>query len=88
MKAYSQDILFLAKHLEYLPIKTLIIEESIHPTFNESNPKPLELQVIDYACILEKKNLEENDQEQDQDRNENQVTDEELTQEQITGNLI
>lgn len=38
----------------------MITEESFHVTFDESNPKPVEVKVVDYACIQEKKNLEEN----------------------------
>lgn len=37
--------------------RTLTSEESIHVTFDESNTKLVEVEVVDCACILEKKNL-------------------------------
>lgn len=33
-------------------------EELFHVTFDETNPKPLEVEVIDCESILEKTNLE------------------------------
>lgn len=48
----------------------LTTKESFHVTFDESNRKPLEVEVIDCASVLEKTNLEEN-QEPDQGQNEN-----------------
>lgn len=61
--------------------KRNLIIESIQVTFDETNPKRLELKVITCACILKKTNLKENDQaEQDQSRN--QVIDEEPIKDQ------
>lgn len=40
--------------------RTLTIKESIHVTFEKSNHKPLKLEVVDCACIMEKTTLEEN----------------------------
>lgn len=34
------------------------IKEFVHVTSNETSPKPLEVEVIVYACILEKIKLE------------------------------
>lgn len=59
---------------------TLTIEESIHVNFDETIPKPLEVEIIDYADILEKINLEEKDQEVKQGQIQNQVLDQEPVQ--------
>lgn len=58
-------------------------EESNHVTQDESNPKPVEVKVIDCACILEKISQKDNE-ELDQEQNENQVTEEKLVQNQIS----
>lgn len=57
----------------------------IRVTFNETNPKTLEVEVIDCEGILEKINLEENDQEaeQSQSQSQNQIIDEESIRDQI-----
>lgn len=51
-------------------------KESIYITFDESNPKLVEVEVIDYACIMWKSSLE-HDEELNQEKNENQVIEEE-----------
>lgn len=61
---------------------TLIIEESIQVTFDETNPKELKLEVIGCASILEKTNQEENDQEAKHGQSLNQVIYEEPGQDQ------
>lgn len=46
-----------------------------HVTFDEINPKSLEVDFVDYAGILGKKSLEDKDQDQDQDKYKNQYQD-------------
>lgn len=45
---------------------TVAIEESLHVTFDESNPSSIEVDVVDYEGILEKTSIEDDDQEKDQ----------------------
>lgn len=44
----------------------MTIEESVHVTFDETNHKLVELEVVDCTCILENITLEEKDQEVEQ----------------------
>ena len=54
----------------------------VHITFDESNPKPLEVEVIDRAGILKKTNLKENKQETEQGQSYDRVVVEEHVQHQ------
>lgn len=62
-------------------MKTKAIKESIHVKFDKSNPKTIQVEVVDYAGIQEKTSTED-DQELNQAKNENQVIEEELVQDQ------
>lgn len=42
--------------------RTLTIEESVHVTFDDSNPKSIEVKVVYCTGILEKKSLEDKEQ--------------------------
>lgn len=59
MDDYFQDISLLGKLLEFFDKRVLSIEEQIHVNFNETNTKSVEVDVIDYAYILEKKHPEQ-----------------------------
>lgn len=41
-------------------------------TFDETSPKLVEVDIVDYACILEKTFLHDEDQYQDHDKDQNQ----------------
>lgn len=57
--------------------RNLTTDESVHVTFDECNPKTLEVEVIDYAIILGKTNMEDG-QHPDQGKNKNKVIGEKL----------
>lgn len=48
---------------------TLTIEESIHVIFYESNPKSIEVEIIDCASIMEKMSLEYKEKNEDHEIN-------------------
>lgn len=49
----------LSKDFRVFNIRTKTIEESIHVTFDETNPKTIEVKVVDCAGILENTVLED-----------------------------
>lgn len=80
---YNEGILIrystFGKALRVFNKRNIIAEELVHVTFDISNPKSLEAEMINCACRLEKTNLEKKDQGPVQDQSHNQVTNEEPT---------
>lgn len=61
----------------------MTVEESAHVTFDESNPKSVEVKVVDCAGIIEKTYLEDKYQDKHQDQEEDQSKTEDIQAEKV-----